>query len=62
METVADTFFDRPHDVVLIDLPPRELIERLRQGKVYVPEQARAALQPFFSPSNLAAPRKHRRL
>ena len=57
-ETVPDAFFDRPHDVVLIDLPPRELIERLRQGKVYVPELARAALQAFFSPSNLAALRE----
>jgi two-component system sensor histidine kinase KdpD len=57
-ETVPDAFFDRPHDVVLIDLPPRELIERLRQGKVYVPEAARAALQSFFSPGNLAALRE----
>jgi two-component system, OmpR family, sensor histidine kinase KdpD len=57
-ETVPDAFFDRLRDVVLIDLPPRELIERLRQGKVYVPEQARAALQAFFSPSNLTALRE----
>jgi two-component system sensor histidine kinase KdpD len=57
-ETVPDAFFDRPHEIVLIDLPPRELIERLRQGKVYVPEQARTALQSFFSPVNLAALRE----
>ncbi len=57
-ETVPDRFFDRPHEIVLIDLPPRELIERLRQGKVYVPEQARAALKSFFSPRNLAALRE----
>ncbi len=57
-ETVPDTFLDRLHDIVLVDLPPRELIERLRQGKVYVPEQARAALQAFFSPSNLTALRE----
>jgi len=37
-ETVPDAFLDRARDVVLVDLPPRELIERLRQGKVYVPE------------------------
>jgi len=43
-ETVPDSFLDRLRDIVLIDLPPRELIERLRQGKVYVPEPARAAL------------------
>src|SRR5688572_8808365 len=57
-ETVPDAFFDRLRDVVLIDLPPRELIERLRQGKVYVPERAKAALQAYFSPSNLAALRE----
>lgn len=57
-ETVPDAFFDRLRDIVLIDLPPRELIERLRQGKVYVPENAAAALQAFFSPSNLTALRE----
>ena len=54
-ETVPDAFLDRARDIVLVDLPPRELIERLRQGKVYMPEQAASALQAFFSPSNLAA-------
>src|SRR4249919_443178 len=54
-ETVPDSFLDRARDVVLVDLPPRELIERLQQGKVYVPEQAASALQAFFSPSNLTA-------
>lgn len=57
-ETVPDAFFDRLHEIVLIDLPPRELIERLRQGKVYLPDQARAALQRFFSPANLTALRE----
>jgi len=57
-ETVPDVVFDRLRDIVLVDLPPRELIERLRQGKVYVPEQAAQALQAFFSPSNLAALRE----
>jgi|CXWL01.1.fsa_nt_gi two-component system sensor histidine kinase KdpD len=57
-ETVPDAFFDRVSDVVLVDLPPRELIDRLRQGKVYVPERARAALDRFFSPSNLTALRE----
>jgi two-component system sensor histidine kinase KdpD len=57
-ETVPDAFLDRLTDVILVDLPPRELIERLRQGKVYVPERAQAALQAFFSPSNLAALRE----
>lgn len=57
-ETVPDSFLDLLSDIVLIDLPPRELIERLRQGKVYVPERAIAALDRYFSPSNLAALRE----
>ena len=57
-ETVPDAVFDRLRDIVLVDLPPRELIERLQQGKVYVPEQAAHALQAFFSPGNLAALRE----
>ena len=57
-ETVPDVVFDRLRDIKLIDLPPHELIERLQQGKVYVPEQAAHALQAFFSPSNLAALRE----
>ena len=57
-ETVPDVVFDRLRDIVLVDLPPRELIERLRQGKVYVPDQATQALQAYFSPSNLTALRE----
>ena len=57
-ETVPDAVFDRLRDIVLVDLPPRELIERLNQGKVYLPEQAAHALQAFFSPSNLTALRE----
>lgn len=57
-ETVPDIVFDRLRDIVLVDLPPRELIERLQQGKVYVPEQAAQALQAYFSPSNLSALRE----
>ncbi len=57
-ETVPDAFLDRARDIVLIDLPPRELIGRLKQGKVYVPETAAAALNAFFSPTNLAALRE----
>lgn len=57
-ETVPDLVFDRLRDIKLIDLPPRELIERLQQGKVYMPDQAAHALQSFFSPSNLAALRE----
>lgn len=57
-ETVPDAVFDRLRDIRLVDLPPRELIERLNQGKVYLPEQAEHALQAFFSPSNLSALRE----
>ncbi len=57
-ETVPDAFLDHARDIVLIDLPPRELIARLKQGKVYVPETAAAALNAFFSPTNLAALRE----
>ena len=57
-ETVPDAFLDRARDIVLIDLPPRELIARLKQGKVYVPETAAVALDAFFSPTNLAALRE----
>ena len=57
-ETVPDAVLDRLHDIVLVDLPPRELIERLQQGKVYMPEQAAQALNQFFSPANLTALRE----
>jgi len=57
-ETVPDAFLDRARDIVLIDLPPRELIARLQQGKVYLPEQAASALQSYFSASNLTALRE----
>ncbi|CBL47184.1 sensor protein [gamma proteobacterium HdN1] len=57
-ETVPDVVFSRLRDIRLVDLPARELIERLNQGKVYLPEQASQALQAFFSPSNLTALRE----
>ena len=57
-ETVPDSVFDRLRDIVLVDLPPGELIERLKQGKVYLPDHAAQALQSFFVPSNLAALRE----
>jgi len=57
-ETVPDSVLDIATDIELIDLPPDDLIERLRQGKVYVPEQARRALENFFSRGNLLALRE----
>jgi len=57
-ETVPDSVLDMATDIELIDLPPDELIERLHQGKVYVPEQARRALDNFFTRGNLLALRE----
>src|SRR4051812_6290266 len=57
-ETVPDAIFDRADAVELVDLTPDDLIERLQDGKVYVPKQAERALQHFFSPTNLTALRE----
>lgn len=57
-ETVPDSVIEQANDVELIDLPPDDLIERLRQGKVYVPEAARRALDNYFSRGNLLALRE----
>jgi two-component system sensor histidine kinase KdpD len=57
-ETVPDSILDAAHDVELIDLPPDDLLARLEEGKVYVPEQARRALQGFFRKGNLIALRE----
>jgi two-component system sensor histidine kinase KdpD len=57
-ETLPDTVFNRADAVELIDLTPDDLIQRLKDGKVYVPKQAERALQNFFSPANLTALRE----
>jgi two-component system sensor histidine kinase KdpD len=57
-ETVPDTVFDQADEVELVDLPPDELLERLKEGKVYLPEQAQAAIQNFFRKGNLIALRE----
>jgi two-component system sensor histidine kinase KdpD len=57
-ETVPDTIFDRADSVELVDLTPDDLIQRLKEGKVYLPEQAKRALEHFFSPANLTALRE----
>ncbi|UUM31021.1 sensor histidine kinase [Vibrio japonicus] len=57
-ETVPDNFIDDAYEIRFIDLPPVALIERLRQGKVYLPEYARLALDTFFSVANLTALRE----
>jgi two-component system sensor histidine kinase KdpD len=57
-ETVPDSVFDRADAVELVDITPDDLIERLKEGKVYVPKQAERALTHFFSPANLTALRE----
>jgi two-component system, OmpR family, sensor histidine kinase KdpD len=57
-ETVPDAVFDRADAVELVDLTPDDLIQRLKEGKVYVPRQAERALQHFFSSANLTALRE----
>lgn len=57
-ETIPDEVFERAGDVALIDLPPDELLERLRQGKVYIPQQAAFALEKFFRKNNLVVLRE----
>ncbi|MBR0792057.1 sensor histidine kinase KdpD [Bradyrhizobium manausense] len=57
-ETVPDSIFDRADAIELIDLTPDDLIQRLREGKVYVPRQAERALEHYFSPGNLTALRE----
>lgn len=57
-ETIPDTIFEQADEVELVDLPPDELLERLRQGKVYVPEHATRALENFFTKGNLIALRE----
>ena len=57
-ETVPDRVFDRADAIELIDLTPDDLIQRLKEGKVYVPKQAERALEHYFSPGNLTALRE----
>ena len=57
-ETVPDSIIDRADDIELVDLTPGDLIQRLKEGKVYVPKQAERALEHYFSPGNLTALRE----
>ncbi|MEO5337296.1 MAG: sensor histidine kinase KdpD [Magnetospirillum sp. WYHS-4] len=57
-ETLPDGVLTVADEIELIDLPPEDLIKRLHEGKVYVPEQARRAVHHFFSPGNLTALRE----
>ena len=57
-ETVPDSVLEQADEVELIDLPPDDLLERLREGKVYVPTQAEEAVRSFFRKGNLIALRE----
>src|ERR1700736_4349600 len=57
-ETVPDTVFDDADEVVLVDIPADELLERLKAGKVYVPQQGGRAANNFFRKGNLMALRE----
>lgn len=57
-ETIPDRIFDEADEVELIDLPPDDLLSRLKAGKIYIEEQARSAIDRFFRKSNLMALRE----
>lgn len=58
LETVPDTVFELANEIELIDLPPDDLLLRLKEGKVYIPQQAERAMQNFFRKGNLIALRE----
>ncbi len=57
-ETVPDSIIDRADDIEVIDLTPDDLLRRLAEGKVYLPQQAQRAARHYFKPGNLAALRE----
>lgn len=57
-ETVPDTVFENADEIELVDLPPDELLDRLKDGKVYLPQQAQEAIKHFFRKGNLIALRE----
>src|SRR6059036_4111082 len=57
-ETVPDSVLERADEIELVDLPPDELIQRLQEGKVYLPQQAQEAIRNFFRKGNLIALRE----
>lgn len=57
-ETVPDSLLDQAAEIRLVDIPPDDLLQRLREGKVYVPEQVAWAVEKFFRHGNLIALRE----
>jgi two-component system sensor histidine kinase KdpD len=58
LETLPDRVFDQADEVKLVDIPPDDLLQRLREGRVYVSQQAERALENFFRKGNLIALRE----
>jgi two-component system sensor histidine kinase KdpD len=57
-ETIPDRIFEQADEVELVDLAPDDLLERMREGKVYIPDQAQRAIEHFFQKGNLIALRE----
>jgi two-component system, OmpR family, sensor histidine kinase KdpD len=57
-ERIPDEVLDEADEIILVDISPEELRERLEQGKIYSSESARRALEHFFRPGNLSALRE----
>ena len=57
-ETVPDRLLDQAFEIRLVDIPPEDLLQRLHEGKVYIPEKAAQAMDKFFKPGNLMALRE----
>lgn len=57
-ETVPDSMIDRADDIELVDLTPEDLLQRLREGRIYLPKTASRALANYFSLGNLTALRE----
>lgn len=57
-ENIPDTVLKRADEIEIVDIPPDELIQRLKEGKVYIPDQARYAVERFFRKGNLLALRE----
>lgn len=57
-ENIPDTILNRADEIEIVDIPPDELIQRLKEGKVYMPDQARHAVDRFFRKGNLLALRE----
>ena len=57
-ETLPDRLLDMAFEIKLVDIPPEDLLQRLNEGKIYIPDQAAKAIEKFFKPGNLMALRE----